>query len=119
MKKLLLIALLLPVAAFCQKDFDYSFYTLKNTLVLEERKDSLLPELFLPRKIQKENNELKVISLTNTAQTETYRLEYIGYDIIDKWLIYQDAEGLYFYINPGNGLLEILNKKTGTKLSYY
>lgn len=81
------------------KDFDYTCYTTKALMTIDNT-DSL-HELTLPRKIHKEGDILKIVSLTNTADCLTYHLHYIGFNSEGPAeLIYTTENQEVIYANP-------------------
>jgi len=81
MKQFLVVLLLLPLASFAQRDFDFTFYTAKADVKLWANRsdsDAYTKGLVLPRKIEKQNGQLKIYSLTNTADGHTYPVNYMG-----------------------------------------
>lgn len=83
---------------FIAKDFDYTVYT-THALITIDNTDSL-HELTLHRKISKEANILKIISLSNTADCITYNLHYIGFQSDSCQLVYTNDAQETIYINP-------------------
>lgn len=84
--------------SFIAKDFDYTVYT-THALITIDNTDSL-HELTLHRKISKEANILKIISLSNTADCITYNLHYIGFQSDSCQLVYTNDAQETIYINP-------------------
>lgn len=117
-KLLFIIFLWLNLPAQAQKDFDYTIYTSKADF---ENLDSTKTKcnLFLPRKIQKEANTLKIISTTNTAITELYTLEYIGYRPDNESFAYRVKDEITIYVNPVAAVVKIEFAKIKTKVIYY
>lgn len=109
MKFLLIIFLVLPLASQCQNDFDYRFYTSRCDIF--GKKDSLL-NLLLPRCINKTGEKIQLINLTNTGDSHTYSVSYLGWQGAAENLlfIYQSDSGSYIFCNPVYGKLEIIDK---------
>lgn len=80
------------------KDFDYTIYTF-NALKTIDNTDSL-HELFLLRKIAKNGDELKIVSLTNTADCLTYKLHYIGWQSDARQFLYTGDHQEMIWIDP-------------------
>jgi hypothetical protein len=116
MKMLLLSFLLVPVFCMAQRDFDYTFYTTKARMpasvlsghlpkekqVGSGPEDSAMLELTLPRKIDKQADVLKIISLTNTGDCQTYTLQFLGMQVFEheQLLVYKTDHNQLVYFNP-------------------
>ena len=87
MKKLIsiVVCLLLVTVVYCQKDFNYTITTTKF-------KDTILTGSLL-RTFKKENNQLQIINLINTGDSETYTLKYLGFT----W----DSDNTIWYLYTG------------------
>jgi hypothetical protein len=110
--------MLAAVRASAQKDFDYTIYTTKADYSgIDSNKVGL--HVTLMRKVQKEANVLKIISLTNTGEAETYNISYVGWDIQSKYFLYVVKEGKTIYVNPIEAIVKILDEEKRTKSVYY
>lgn len=103
-----LLLLLFPLSGFAQKDFDYTVYATKCLTTID--KTDSLHELMLFRRIEKQADILKIISLSNTADCITYHLHYIGYGSDTQSLIYTDDAQETITINPMLPLILIGNR---------
>ena len=119
MKTLLSILLfIISINATAQKDFDYTIYT--NNMVLSGMDSSYDgSKLFVLRKIHKEANVIKIISLTNTGDAQTFNIKYMGWDISSKSFIYHTEQGQIIYINPIDPIVKIVDEKIRTKITYH
>lgn len=115
---ILAILLLAAVRINAQKDFDYTIYSTKADFFdIDSSKVGLHLTLF--RKIQKESNVLKIISLVNTGDAETYNIKYVGYDIQSKSFLYVLEDGMTIYVNPMETVVKVLDDKRKTKVVYW
>lgn len=102
MKKLILLLTFIVCAATnrAQSDFDWSIYTIHAQLISIEKNgkvDTLT--LMLLRRIEKNTDALRIISLNNTADALTYKLDYAGYDPSTQEFLYYD------HIDAGDGVM--------------
>lgn len=117
-KFMLLIILMVPLFCSAQKDFDYTIYTSKAYYSGIDTAQTDL-RLTLYRKIQKDANVIKFISINNTGDAITFNINYVGYDSSTKSLVYTCGEGIIIYCNPMIPSITINDGNKKTKQEYY
>lgn len=122
MKKLLLLLLFIPLLGYSQRDFDYSFYTDKMSYAPDTTFGHGL-YLSVNRKIQKEANEIRIISTTNTGDCEPFVVLFLGWDAHSACFLYKvirqnvDSNVDIIKVNPLESFITLENKDT--KQIYY
>lgn len=107
---IILIFICIHFSVYSQQDFDYTLYTRHCVVSNLMKKDSSLEELLLERQIIKQNNVLKIVSLSNTGNTQEYKINFQGFQWGDYFRNKDDkdtSEMFFLYSTPDDLIIEI------------
>lgn len=124
MKKILIFISLIFITSnlLAQKDFDYTFFTSHEDNPMLKHKmqsgDTTWLAIFTYKRIKKEDGILTISNLINTADSERYEIEYLGYSMDADEFIYKVKESeTFFYTRPQ---MSIIHKMVdGISTVYY
>lgn len=128
------LSLLISANCFSQADFDYEFYTTHaifkefNIGPFTDTVGSFdkyydHSEMTLLRKIKKEANMLKIISINNSADCITYQLlTFVGWQAEAECLVYTSSPSVpaeTLWVNPIKQIILIKDSSGNTIRAYY